>query len=103
MGARTTILLPKVQSLLDTVGENIRLARLRRKLTTQQVADRAGITRTTLWQVEKGNGGVAMATYAQLLLILGLENDLKQIARDDEMGRKIQDINLLVKKRSPKQ
>ncbi len=102
MGERSIVLLPKVQLLLETVGENIRLARLRRKLTTQQVAERAGITRTTLWQVEKGNGGVSMATYAQLLLVLGLESDLEQLAKDDEMGRRIQDAKLLAPKRSSK-
>lgn len=102
MGERSIVLLPKVQLLLETIGENIRLARLRRKLTTQQVAERAGITRTTLWQVEKGNGGVSMATYAQLLLVLGLESDLEQLAKDDEMGRRIQDAKLLAPKRSTK-
>lgn len=102
MGERSIVLLPKVQHLLETVGENIRLARLRRKLTTQQVAERAGITRTTLWQVEKGNGGVSMATYAQLLLVLGLESDLEGLAKDDEMGRRIQDAKLLAPKRSTK-
>lgn len=102
MGERAVVLLPKIQALLETIGENIRLARLRRKLTTQQVAERAGITRTTLWQVEKGNGGVSMATYAQVLLVLGLENDLKHVASDDEMGRRIQDTNLIIKKRAPK-
>lgn len=102
MGERTVVLLPKIQTLLETIGENIRLARLRRKLTTQQVAERAGITRTTLWQVEKGAGGVSMATYAQVLLVLGLENDLTHIASDDEMGRRIQDTKLMVRKRAPK-
>lgn len=102
MRERTVVLLPKIQVLLETIGENIRLARLRRKFTTQQVAERSGITRTTLWQVEKGAGGVSMATYAQVLLVLGLEGDLKQIASDDEMGRRIQDAGLIVKKRAPK-
>jgi transcriptional regulator with XRE-family HTH domain len=102
MGGRTVVLLPKIQALLETMGENIRLARLRRKFTTQQVAERAGITRTTLWQIEKGAGSVSIAAYAQVLVALSLENDLTQIASDDEMGRRIQDTNLVVKKRGPK-
>jgi transcriptional regulator with XRE-family HTH domain len=102
MGQRTVILLPKIEALLQGVGENIRLARLRRKLTAAQVAERAGITRTTLWQVEKGAGSVSMATYAQLLFVLGLEDDLKKLAGDDKMGQRIQDTNLIVKKRAPK-
>lgn len=103
MGERAITLLPRVQHLLETVGENIRLARLRRKLTTQQVAERAGITRTTLWSIEKGTSSVSLAAYAQVLLVLGLEKDLLQLASDDEMGRRIQDTNLIVKKRAPKQ
>ena len=102
MGERIVTLLPRIQNILETVGENIKLARLRRKLTTLQVAERAGLTRTTLWNIEKGTGGVSIAAYAQVLLILGLEKDLLKLASDDEMGRKIQDTNLIVKKRSPK-
>lgn len=102
MGERAIILLPKIQVILETMGENIKLARLRRKYTAQLVADRAGITRTTLWQIEKGSGGVSIAAYAQVLVALNLENDLKKIASDDEMGRRIQDTNLVIKKRAPK-
>ena len=102
MGEKIIALLPRIQGILESVGENIRLARLRRKLTAQQVAERAGINRTTLWNIEKGTGGVSLAAYAQVLLVLGLESDLKQIASDDEMGRRIQDTNLIIKKRAPK-
>ena len=103
MGERAVVLLPRIQGLLQSLGENIRLARLRRKLTAVQVAERAGITRTTLGNIEKGSGGVSIAAYAQVLLILGLEKDLLQVAHDDEMGRRIQDTSLLVRKRAPKQ
>ena len=102
MGEKTVALLPRIQAILEGVGENIRLARLRRKLTAQQVAERASITRTTLWQVEKGAGGVSMAAYAQVLLVFGLEGDLARIASDDDMGHRIQDTNLIIKKRAPK-
>jgi transcriptional regulator with XRE-family HTH domain len=102
MGEKVIAILPKVQLLLETVGENLKLARLRRKLTTAQVAERAGITRTTLWNIEKGTGGVSIAVYAQVLLVLGLEKDLLKLSGDDELGKRIQDTNLLVKKRAPK-
>ena len=81
---------------------NIKLARLRRKLTTEQVAERAGISRSTLWQVEKGLPSVSLGTYAQVLFVFGLEKDLKEIAKDDILGRKLQDADLPVGKRAPK-
>ena len=95
-------LLPRQQKILEELGENIRLARLRRKLSAEQVAKRADVSRRTLWAIEKGTSSVSMGAYLQLLFVLGLENDLAEIARDDELGRKLQDSGLAVKKRAPK-
>jgi transcriptional regulator with XRE-family HTH domain len=95
-------LLPKLEKLLAQTGENIKLARLRRKLSTEQVAERANISRPTLWSIEKGSGTVAMGAYAQVLFVLGLERDLSKLATDDLLGRKLQDAEILVKKRAPK-
>lgn len=83
-------------------GENIKLARLRRKLSTEQVAERANIARTTLWAIEKGSPNVALGSYVQVLFVLGLEKDLLKLAGDDPLGRKLQDAKLLVKERAPK-
>jgi transcriptional regulator with XRE-family HTH domain len=102
MKSKSVILLPQTQRILDEFGENIKLARLRRKLSTEQVAQRAGISRSTLWMIEKGTSTVAMGTYLQVLFILGLEQDLLNVAKDDLLGRKLQDAGLLVKKRAPK-
>lgn len=102
MKERTIVLLPRLQTILETLGENIKLARLRRQLTAVQLAERAGITRTTLWQVEKGAAHVSLAAYAQVLLVLGLEKDLLRVGADDEMGKRIQDTGLIVKQRGPK-
>lgn len=96
------ILLPKAQKILEQLGENIKLARLRRKLSAKQVAERAGISRSTLWQMEKGAPSVAMGAYIQVLFVLGLEKDLLQVANDDVLGRKLQDAQLQVKERAPK-
>ncbi len=96
------ILLPSVQKVLEEFGGNIKLARLRRKLSTEQVAERANISRSTLWLIEKGTPGVAIGTYLQVLFVLGLEKDFLNVARDDKLGRKLQDANLLTKKRAPK-
>ena len=87
---------------MNVFGENVKLARLRRKLSTEQVSERAGISRSTLWLIEKGTPSVAMGTYLQVLFVLGLEKDFLQIASDDKLGRKLQDAKLLVKERAPK-
>jgi len=102
MERRKVMPLPKTEKLLVQLGENIKLARLRRKLSTEQVAERAHISRPTLWNIEKGGGGVAIAAYAQVLLVLGLERDLLKLAGDDPLGRKLQDAELITKERAPK-
>jgi transcriptional regulator with XRE-family HTH domain len=102
MKDRKVILLPKAQNILTEFGENIKLARLRRKLSAMQVAERADISRPTLASIEKGTPGVAMGAYVQVLFVLGLEKDLLKVATDDILGRKLQDAKLLVRERAPK-
>jgi transcriptional regulator with XRE-family HTH domain len=95
-------ILPLLQRLLIEVGENIRLARLRRRFSASIVAERAGMTRTTLRSIERGDPNVMFGAYARVLLTLGLEKDLALLARDDELGRKLQDAGLPIKARAPK-
>jgi transcriptional regulator with XRE-family HTH domain len=99
---KTLVLLPKLERILKTIGENIKLARLRRKLSTEQIAERANISRPTLWAIEKGSSTVAFGAYVQVLFVLGLEKDLLKLGSDDVLGRKLQDAEMLVKKRAPK-
>jgi len=95
MNSKKKILFPKFQKILEQVGENIKLARKRRKLTTIQVSERAGIDRSTLYQIEKGNGSVSLAAYFNTLRVLGLQEDFLKLAADDDYGRKLQDLSLL--------
>lgn len=95
LSSKRTILLPTNAKLLRNLGENLRLARKRRKLTLEQIAERAGIARSTLWLVEKGDPGVAIGAYIQVLFVLGLEEDISLVAADDELGRKLQDVKFL--------
>lgn len=95
MNSKKAILLPKYQKVFDGIGENIKLARKRRKLTTEQVAERAGIHRATLHRAEKGDPTVAIGIYFNILKVLNLESDFSKIASDDEFGRKLQDLDLL--------
>ncbi|MBN1187132.1 MAG: helix-turn-helix transcriptional regulator [Bacteroidales bacterium] len=102
MSKRKIILLPKNRRILQEVGENIKLARLRRKLSAEQVAERANIARKTLHSIEQGGETVSIGAYLQVMVILGLENDLLLLAKDDVLGRKLQDAAILTKTRAPK-
>lgn len=102
MPKRKTILLPALQRILTELGENIRLARLRRKFSAALVAERAGIARNTLRAIERGDPSVTFGAYVNVLLCLGLEKDLRLIAHDDELGRKLQDAGLPVRARAPR-
>lgn len=95
MSSKKIILLPKYQKVFEQLGENIKLARKRRKLTTEQVSERAGINRTTLYRIEKGDPAVSIGSYFNVFRVLNLEKDFKNLAVDDEFGRKLQDLDLL--------
>ncbi len=102
MKTRNSILLPKAQKAISILGENIKLARLRRRYSTQQVAERANISRPTLLSVEKGHPHVSIGAYVKVLFVLGLEKDITEVARDDKLGRRLQDAELIIKERAPK-
>lgn len=102
MGRKKSILLPKLQRTLEEVGEQIKLARLRRDLSAEQVAERAGIGRSTLVKLEKGDPGVAIGSLLKVLFVLGLDSDLAKVAGDDLLGRRLQDLQLTTKERASK-
>ena len=98
MKTKKQILFPKHQKILELLGENIKLARKRRGLTTIQVSERAGVDRTTLFRIEKGDPRVSLGAYFNVLRVIGLQDDFLKIATDDEFGRKLQDLKLLGEK-----
>ena len=101
MSKKSVAVMPDTQKILETMGEQIKKARLRRNLSTELVAERAGISRATLWAVEKGTPTVSMGTYAAVLHALGgMDKDLELIAKEDEFGRKLQDLKLPTRKRA---
>jgi transcriptional regulator with XRE-family HTH domain len=102
MRSKKAVFRPKETAILQQLGENIRLARLRRQLTMEQVAERANIGRSTLWHVEKGSDHISIGIILKVLSVFSMENELKTLAKDDEFGQKLQDIGLLVKKRAPR-
>lgn len=102
MGRQKIVTLPVLRRLLTEMGENIRLARLRRRFSAEIVAERAGISRNTLRAIEQGAPSVMFGAYATVLFSLGLQKDLSLIGRDDELGRKLQDAGLPIKARAPR-
>ncbi len=92
----------RMRRLLEQVGVNLELARRRRRDSVQTVAQRAGISRKTLYRVERGDPAVSLGIYARVLQALRLEQDLAKLAADDELGRKLQDAGLVTPRRAPK-
>lgn len=89
-----------IDKIIKETGKNIHMARLRRNLTAEIVSRRAGISRSTLWMIEKGKASVSMGAYASVLFVLGLGNSLVSATRDDILGRKLQDAGLLTGRRA---
>lgn len=102
MKTRKNPILPQAKKTLEMFGENIKLARLRRKLSMEQIAERAGISRSTLVKIEKGDDSVSMGSYFQVLFVMRLDKDFLNVAKDDVLGRKIQDAGLVTRKRAPR-
>ena len=103
MSTKKVVLMPGTQKILSHMGEQIKLARLRRQISAELVAERAGISRATVCKIEKGDPSVAMGSYAAALHALnGMDTDLLLVAKDDELGRKLQDLNLITRRRAPR-
>jgi transcriptional regulator with XRE-family HTH domain len=103
MPKKSIVLLPETIGYLEQMGMQIKYARLRRKLSAELVAERAGISRATLCAIEKGAPSVAIGCYAAVLHALNyMDKDLLLVAKDDELGRKLQDLALPVRKRVAK-
>lgn len=98
MKTKKQILFPRHQKVLEQLGENIKLARKRRGFTTIQVSERAALDRKTLYRIEKGDPKVTIGAYFNVLRVLGLQDDFLKLAKDDDFGRKLQDLQLLSKK-----
>ncbi len=94
MPRKPPTIFPQEQRLLSQLGERVKLARLRRKLSNAVIAKRAGISRSSLYKVEAGDAGATLGTYLRVLAVLGLEADINALAADDKVGRKLQDLAL---------
>lgn len=95
MKSKRAKIFPQHKHILKEVGENIKLARMRRKITTMQLSERADMNRTTLYHIERGRSSVAIGSYFNVLRVLNLHTDFLKLAKDDKLGRKLQDMDLL--------
>ncbi len=94
MAKKTAPLLPATDELLRQFGDRLRLARLRRRLSAKQVAERAGMAPMTLRSLERGGSGVTMGAYLAVMQVLGIEKDLDLLGKADPVGRALQDAQL---------
>lgn len=101
MGRVKTILYPQVQKRLENLGYRIKLARLRRKLSVELVAQRAKVSRKSVWEVENGSPSVAMGIYVNVLMAIGMLDELDKVLAEDPLGRLMQDSDLVKYKRRP--
>ena len=93
---------PLTKRLLVELGEKIKLARLRRNLPVRIIAERVGVSVNTITSLEKGLAGVSIGVLANVLHALGLAEDIKSLAADDALGRKLQDLELKPRRKAPK-
>jgi transcriptional regulator with XRE-family HTH domain len=91
MSKQTTPSFPRYQRLAGSLGERLRIARLRRRMSATEMAERMGVSRMTLHSLEKGDLSVGLGILVRALGVLGLEGDLDRLAAEDELGRKLAD------------
>lgn len=94
MPSKRQPIFPSEHKLLAEFGERLRLARLRRKISAETLAERSSISRMTLHRAEQGSPAVAMGTYLRILAALHLQDDINMLAADDKLGRRLQDLEL---------
>jgi len=96
---RSAVVFPKNRRVLEQLGENIKLARMRRNYTQSLISERTGLSRLTIRKIEAGDSRVSLGHYVAVLGVLGLVEDFAKVASDDELGRKLQDIRLMSKQK----
>lgn len=102
MVMRTMTIYPASAKEMKALGQRLKDARLRRRFSMETVCARADISRPTLYKVEKGDPSVSVGAYVQVLRVLGLVEDLSLIAKEDLLGRRLQDESLPGRQRAPR-
>ena len=94
MKQKRTLLMPKAQKSLAILGQNLKLARIRRRISAAMRGERACVSHATLTAIEQGKPSVSMAGYMSVLFCLNMHTDIEKVAADDVLGRELQDLQL---------
>lgn len=94
MKPRKTLLMPKARKSLEILGQNLKLARIRRRISAALMCERACVSHATLTAIEQGKPSVSMAGYMSVLFCLNMHTDMEKVAADDVLGRELQDLQL---------
>ena len=94
MRPRKTLLMPKARKSLEILGQNLKLARIRRRISAAMMCERACVSHATLTAIEHGKPSVSMAGYMSVLFCLNMHTDIEKVAADDALGRELQDLQL---------
>ncbi|MBP5321938.1 MAG: transcriptional regulator [Kiritimatiellae bacterium] len=94
MRPRKTLLMPKARKSLEILGQNLKFARIRRRIPAALMCERAGVSHATLTAIEQGKPSVSMAGYMSVLFCLNMHMDMEKVASDDVLGRELQDLQL---------
>lgn len=100
MKPRKTLLMPKARKSLEILGQNLKLARIRRRISAALMCERACVSHATLTAIEQGKPSVSMAGYMSVLFCLNMHTDMEKVAADDVLGRELQDLQLPKRVRS---
>lgn len=84
-------LFPATQRRAEALGARLRAARLRRRMSAAELAERAFVSRPTLRKLERGDLTVSAAVLARVLEAFSLDVDLDLIAANDELGNRLAD------------
>lgn len=103
MGRKSIVLMPQTLRVLSQMGEQIKDARVRRGIPADLVAERASVSRATIWAIEKGSPSVALGAYAAVLhAINGMDEELLFVARDEQMEAALFEIGHKPRSRAPR-
>ena len=94
MKQKRILLMPKAQKSLAILGQNLKLARIRRRISAAMMCERACVSHATLTAIEQGKPSVSMAGYMSVLFCLNMHRDIERVALDDVLGRELQDLQL---------